>query len=577
MIEDSNPSSEGQPTTGLGSARPPALGRKKVGRYEVIYPLGQGGMASVHVARLVGMAGFERLVALKVIHTHLGAEKSFVEMFLDEARIAAKIHHPNVGEIFEVGEDDGFYYMAGELIMGSNISQLLSQTRKQGVPISHVLSADIASSIALGLHEAHELVDEEGQFLNVVHRDATPRNILISHHGHVKLIDFGVAYARERLTQTENSSLKGKIAYMPAEQIRGEPLDRRSDLFALGVTLYYMVTGHRAFPGENDAERMQKILGNSFKKPSEVDPSVSPELEQIIMTAMSPDREARYPTAAAMGDALEAYARSTDAPVGVRARAGLMKTLFPNDLLAHRRELRDFRKSIGDSAQFLATDNSTAGSKESAEEAGTEETGKNPPVDETPRHGRRGLFAAIIGISVTGAILAFIFGISSPGTDDDTRAAPNSRNDPDEPVVSPNINPSAETSQGPAAMAGQSKGPTDLEAENGDTTTALSATVEQTIALDLKIRPSTATISVDGVTKAHGSSSLRLPADSKTHRIEITAPGYRSEERTVVADRNTALSVTLRSLRPSGVKPVSQQRKKRRRGTSSKLQKNPYE
>ncbi|HUT76709.1 MAG TPA: serine/threonine-protein kinase, partial [Polyangia bacterium] len=179
------------------------MARERIGRYEVIYPLAHGGMAEVYVGRLPGMAGFEKFVAIKLIHAHLSKEKQFIKMFLDEARLAASIRHPNVAEIYEVGRDGDLYFMVGELVLGQDLHATMRQARKEDVAFPEALSAHIVSQVCLGLHEAHEHKDPDGDPLGLVHRDVTPRNILLSYGGFAKLADFGVAWAQNNLAHSE--------------------------------------------------------------------------------------------------------------------------------------------------------------------------------------------------------------------------------------------------------------------------------------------------------------------------------------------------------------------------------------
>jgi serine/threonine-protein kinase len=175
-------------------------------------------MAEVYVGRLPGMAGFEKFVAIKLIHPHLSKEKQFIKMFLDEARLAASIHHPNVAEIFEVGRDGDVYYMVGELVLGQNLHTTMKAVKDAGIVFPEALSAHVVSQICLGLHEAHEQKDPDGKPLGLVHRDVTPRNILLSYGGYAKLADFGVAWAANKLSHSEVGSVKGKIGFMAPEQ-----------------------------------------------------------------------------------------------------------------------------------------------------------------------------------------------------------------------------------------------------------------------------------------------------------------------------------------------------------------------
>ncbi len=315
---------------------PTAEGRipkERIGRYKLIYPIGRGGMAEIFMAQISGMAGFEKLVALKVILPHLASDSSFVDMFLDEARITAKVIHPNVASVLEVGEENGLFYQALELVQGQSVDSLMQHFTDKGESIDQSIVAHIGSSVCAGLHSAHELEDQSGVPFNLIHRDVSPQNILIAYGGFVKLIDFGVAKAQGRLAETKVGQIKGKMAYMAPEQVVGGPIDRRVDVFALGVVLYRMVTGGRhPFPGETLWERLRKLKSNTLIPPCLIDPSLSPKMEQIILTAMHHDPDDRYPSAAIMGSALNAFVRSEENPAGQRELSALMRDVFSEEI-----------------------------------------------------------------------------------------------------------------------------------------------------------------------------------------------------------------------------------------------------
>ena len=314
----------------------------------MVYPIAHGGMAGVYVGRLPGMAGFEKLVALKVIHPHLAKERSFIDMFLDEARIAAGIHHPNVGEIYEVGSEDDLYYMIGELVLGQNLHSIVQALKKKKVTVPEAISAYIVAQVCLGLHAAHEQKREDGRPLDLVHRDVTPRNILISYSGFVKLVDFGVAWARDKLSHTEVGTIKGKIGFMAPEQIRCESMDRRCDVFSLGVVLYNLLTGKHPFTAANDAATISNIIAGKPTPPSEIVAGISPEIERIVLTALSNSPDNRYSTAAHMNEALEKFILSTDYKVGAAPLSRFMHGLFEESIFDHERRLNDHRRQKGE-------------------------------------------------------------------------------------------------------------------------------------------------------------------------------------------------------------------------------------
>jgi serine/threonine-protein kinase len=319
-------------------------GKSHIGRYELMFSLDMGGMAAVYAGRLAGPAGFEKLVALKIIYPHLAAEEAFINMFFDEARIVARIQHPNVAEIYEVGQDEGVYFMAMELIEGQSLHHLAWRIFEQGIHVPTELYADIVARICRGIHDAHELRDADGKPLNLVHRDISPRNVLVSYKGEVKLIDFGVAYAEERLTHTQNGKAKGKVGYMPPEYIRDGIFDRRSDIFALGVVLYNLLTSVHPHPGDTEGEKRESILNGRVVPPSQLCPDLDPQLEVIVLRAIDKDPNERYETAQEMAEALEGYVRGSRTAVGGAPVAELMAKLFPEEADDFQKKLRQFRK-----------------------------------------------------------------------------------------------------------------------------------------------------------------------------------------------------------------------------------------
>ncbi len=289
----------------------------RLGRYELLVPIAKGGMARVWAARLQGQRGFSKMVAVKTILPHLAEEPEFERMFLDEARIASGVHHPNVCEIYELGEEGKILYLAMEWVNGESLVTILrggsSPTIGPGngqpkvEPIHPHLAARIVSEAASGLHAAHNLTDDDGQPLGVVHRDVSPHNILISADGNVKVADFGVAKAMGQMTATAAGQIKGKMAYMAPEQVAGARVDRRSDVFSLGVVLYEATTGRKPFEGDGDAQVMHAILTGNFQPPSKLMRGYPPALEQIIVRALSHEAAHRHATAERLHLALEGF------------------------------------------------------------------------------------------------------------------------------------------------------------------------------------------------------------------------------------------------------------------------------
>ncbi len=330
----------------------------RIGGYEIVAPLRAGGMASFYLARRVGPAGFTRPIGIKVVHAHLAADRSFVDMFLDEARLSARIVHPNVVHVEELGESDGMFFLAMELVHGAPLSALLRRLSETHRVLTVPVACAIAMRVADGLHAAHEVKDDAGVLLEVVHRDVSPQNILVGADGRVKLIDFGIAKARGRLQETEGGSLKGKLRYMSPEQAWGKPLDRRSDVYALGIVLWESLTGRRLFGGETDMDALERVRAPQIPDPSELEDSVSPSIDAVLRTALAREPADRFDTAQAFRKAL-GHACPEAAKVEPDEIGALVRTLLGPDLDRERSLLGSFSGVVPEPRkddEALATD-----------------------------------------------------------------------------------------------------------------------------------------------------------------------------------------------------------------------------
>jgi serine/threonine protein kinase len=285
-------------------------------------------MAEIFLARVVGIPALNKTVVLKRMLPQLAQQRDFIEMFLDEARIAATLQHPNVVQTYDVGVANGSYFIAMEYLHGEDLLSITKALTREGRPwpIEHVLNVVI--SLCAGLHYTHEKRNANGKPLNIVHRDVTPTNVIVTYDGHVKLLDFGIARSADRARQTRYGGLKGKFPYMSPEQCRGEPLDRRSDIFSLGVVIYELTLGRRPFGGATDYLLMQEIVSRPAVAPRAIDPSYPPALEALVLRALSKDRAERYPTVAEMQDDLEALARASGLFLSTTGLKALLHTLF---------------------------------------------------------------------------------------------------------------------------------------------------------------------------------------------------------------------------------------------------------
>jgi serine/threonine protein kinase len=277
----------------------------RLDRYELLGPLAEGGMASVWIARQRGKHGFEKLVALKTILPQYASDLRFQQMFLDEARIASRIEHFNVARILDLGEEHDVLYLAMEYVDGDSLSKLRRAWQKKKISPPAGIILRILADVCSGLHEAHELRGEDGRLLEIVHRDVSPHNILVSVKGVTKLIDFGIAKARDRLAGETNAGvLKGKIQYMAPEQALGRKVDRRADLWAVGATLYHVLTGKPPFDADNTLGSLHLLT--SGQPPPPLPPSVHPAISALARKALTTPPDKRFSSAAEMRDAIEA-------------------------------------------------------------------------------------------------------------------------------------------------------------------------------------------------------------------------------------------------------------------------------
>ena len=269
-------------------------------------------MATVFLARLGGVGGFQRFVAIKRLHPHLARDHEFTQMFLDEARLAARLHHPHVVPILEIGESEDGYYLVMEYIEGDTLARLMARSAQAAKPLAPQVAVRVAIDTLAGLHAAHELLDDEGKPLEIVHRDVSPQNILIGVDGSARITDFGVARAATRLTTTRSGQLKGKLSYMAPEQARGKPCDRRADIFAMGIVLWETLAKKRLFKGEGEADTLNRVLYEPIPTLRSANPLVHPDLEAVAMKALDREPDARFATCSEMADALEAAARTAN-------------------------------------------------------------------------------------------------------------------------------------------------------------------------------------------------------------------------------------------------------------------------
>ncbi|HET9621661.1 MAG TPA: protein kinase [Kofleriaceae bacterium] len=300
----------------------------RLGKYEILTSLASGGMARIYIARATGIGAFERHVVLKLILPERAHDQTAVQMFLDEARLAASLNHQNVAQVFEVGQDAGVHFLAMEYVHGQDLRALLAKAGSEGTRVPLELALTVVAGAAAGLHHAHERRTSDGVPMGIVHRDVSPSNLMIGYDGAVKLLDFGIAKATMRSVETQSGIIKGKFAYMSPEQCRGRDVDRRSDVFSLGILLYEVTTQHRCFRADSDFDTMHRIVTGDVVRPTRLVLGYPAELEAIVMKALAVDPAERYASAGELLEAIEGFAFEARMPLSAGALGRFMRDMF---------------------------------------------------------------------------------------------------------------------------------------------------------------------------------------------------------------------------------------------------------
>ncbi len=312
------------------------------GKYLLLERINVGGMAEVFIAKAFGVEGFERILAIKKILPTMAEDEEFMTMFIDEARISVQLSHANVVHIHDFGKQPQGFYIAMEYVAGRDLRTLLEYYRKQKEIMPTAQAVYVASKVAEGLDYAHRKKDARGQELGIIHRDVSPQNILISYEGEVKIIDFGIAKAANRSQKTQAGILKGKFGYMSPEQVRGLPIDRRSDVFALGVLLYEMLTGEKLFLGESDFSTLEKVRNAEVVAPSQFNPNIPPGLESVVLKALAREQEDRYQWASDLQEDLMRFLLAGDQIYSAKHLGGFMKQTFAEELLREEEKMQRY-------------------------------------------------------------------------------------------------------------------------------------------------------------------------------------------------------------------------------------------
>jgi serine/threonine protein kinase len=490
-----------------------------IGRYEVVAPLATGGMAEIFLGRVVGPSGFERPVVIKRILPHLATQASFVDMFLDEARIVSGIRHENVVQVQELGHDDGELFLVMEYLEGETASTLMKRLVARGRSLPYALAAHLVAEACAGLHAAHELTDHEGRKQSLVHRDVTPQNIFVTYTGGVKLLDFGIAKAADRITRTEAGQVKGKFDYMSPEQCLGKPLDRRSDVFAAGIVLYELSTGTRLFKRATLPATVRAITEEQPPVPMQLRPDYPPALWRVCSRALARDVDARYETAAALRKDLLAALRNIDADDDrAESVANVMHEVFDDRIAEKTEMLRRLR--LGGSE--IVVPNIETDSAIDIPIAIDAETRATRIERRTPR--RIFVWIAAGGLAVGGAALAVALRHGAPSPSVTPPAAPSAAAVPPAPPP-----PAASTAPQPPAS----------------------------VTLHVESTPPGARVIVGGTDRGPTPLDLALQRSADALVLDVQKPGFVAEQQTVVPDGNQRISVVLgRKVKKAVSKPA---------------------
>jgi eukaryotic-like serine/threonine-protein kinase len=334
------------------------LKAQTIGKYQVLGELAPGGMAQLFLCCTQGPGGFRKLVVVKRITPEASEDDNFVNMFLDEARVTAAFSNPSIAQVFDLGEDQNGLYVAMEFIAGQNLNEVVHACALQSAVLPLGFSVSVVHDCALALHYAHTFKNMAGEEASVVHRDVAPKNIMVTYDGQVKLLDFGIAKAKNALAKTRVGTVKGTAGYMSPEQVRGDTLDGRSDVFSLGVVFWEMVTGRRLFSAQTELKELQLMLDSKIERPSAIEPTVPDSLSDVVMKALQRDRSQRFASARELSKAIAT--RVPHLIFDLEERARFMRERFPNRVLNTRKLIQSSDDEVEDAVQALQRESSSA-------------------------------------------------------------------------------------------------------------------------------------------------------------------------------------------------------------------------
>jgi serine/threonine-protein kinase len=525
-----------------------------LGKYRLIAEIARGGMGVVYLANVQGPGGFNKLVVVKELKPDLVEEPTFLTMFLDEARLAARLSHPNIVQTNEVGSDGSRYFIAMEYLEGRCLDDVRRRVRTAGLGLSPAMQLRVISDILAGLEYAHKLTDFDGTPLNIVHRDVSPQNVFLTFNGHIKLLDFGIAKASDSSHETNAGVLKGKVSYMSPEQARGHKVDARADVFSAGVMLWEALTGRRLRAGQSEQEKMWALVAGDLPRASTVRPTLPRQLDDMCARAMAWNRDERYQSAGEFQRDLDRYIGETGTAVSSREIGDCVQRMFHEDrakisalIDAHVARARTGAGTVtgllpgqlpvigvrlhGSRAGSLSDRPSTVAPLSSPEPEKTPSASSDqlsvaaPSGPSKPAHAssRKPLLVAGAAAATTLAVAAVVGlwpsgGPGNPMTN--TQAAP-------PPTHVPLSQLSVDPTPPPVAPPAAAPPPRPL------------------VNVEVRVSPPTATLTIDDIELVGNPFAGRYTTDTAVHHVRATASGYVTKTVTVTFDANVRLDLSL--------------------------------
>lgn len=506
-----------------------------IGKYRVLAKLGQGGMARVLLTMSQGPRGFNKLLVVKELREELANDPEFVSMFMDEARIAARLNHPNIVQTYEVGEDGERFFIAMEYLEGQPLNAVFRRVGRKNIALE--IHLRIIADVLAGLDHAHKLTDFDGTPLNVVHRDVSPQNVFVTYEGQVKLVDFGIAKAAGASSRTQEGMLKGKISYIAPEQARCESVDQRSDLFTVGVMLWEAIAGRRMVTREDEMSVLARRMAGQDPPIREAMPDCPDELAAICTKAMAPKKEDRFQSAKEFQEVLERYLSGSDFRVGSKDVGSLVTSAFEDERVRIRSTIEEQMRNADSIKDPISLELVPASLKQTSDSlarvvlplrntsetpaAGSQLTAISQAVPTPPPPKGRSLMSAL----VIGTVLALVaLGAVLYMNKSENRAQ-----------ASDSTSPPATTSTSTT---------TAVNTAAATTPTAATSSKGNTISVVLRY-PEGAKAKLDGGVVEGNPFTANVPKDGSLHKFEVELDGHKTEKRTMTFDKDIDMTVEL--------------------------------